>query len=118
MAKIPRKVSRMTASLHFELPEGEEALIQAVQGSNWQQLVADIIDILTHYRDTAKPEHREAYRTAVLFIRDELKDAGLTVLRAEQLKKLRKERQARHAKELGREIKKSLKEDKAIEEAL
>lgn len=93
------------AALIFELPEHEEALIQAVQGMKWQQLVVDVINILTHLRDTAPPEHREAYRQAVLFIRDEMQDAGLTTTPAEALKRQRKERQKRYAKELEKTLK-------------
>jgi hypothetical protein len=106
------KQNEMIATLTFQLPECEEALTNAVQAGKWQQLVLDVIHILTQWRDTATPEeHREAYRCAVQIIRDEMRDAGLTVVRAEDLKRTRLECQKRYAKETQAEIKKSPPED-------
>lgn len=113
--KSPRKVpSGRTATLTFELPEGEEALTNAVQGMKWQQMVLDVIHILTHWGDTGRPEHRGAYRDTVRVIRDEMKDAGLTVVSADNLMRFRMEQQKRHAKELDIAIKKSLQEDEEL----
>lgn len=95
--------SGITAVLSFALPEETEALTNAVEANKWQTAMADVIATLSCWRDiTAKDESREAFRSALTIIKEILAEAGLSVISANQLVKLRMRMQKVRSKQLGK----------------
>jgi hypothetical protein len=78
----------MKTVIEFDLPDDEDAHLDAVQGAKWRALVGRLKVFLLTREATEKYEEKgEAFREVSRFLAEETRTVGLTCLTASDLRR-------------------------------